>query len=64
MEHLVSSELSDLGFIATPKGHNLVMVSLKSRKVSMMEVKIALEQVFEEISFNCQQASDGVLVSW
>ncbi len=59
--NLVASELENSGFEIEVSGQ-VIKVSLKNRKVDNMEVRYALEQRFEDISFNIQSTSNGVEV--
>jgi hypothetical protein len=61
MKQIVANEMQDSGFGAriTKQG---VEISLTNRKVNNMEVRYALEQKFEDIQFNLQSISDGILV--
>lgn len=61
MINLVANELKQAGFKVKTSGQS-VKVSLNSRKISTMEVKIALDQIFEEIEFTVQSTSNGVSV--
>lgn len=63
---IVASELNQMGFktLVTETNDSAVAVSLTSRKISKMEVETALDQVFQEINFNCISRPYGILVSW
>lgn len=58
-EHLqfVADELQDAGFRAVVQGDS-VIVSL-NRPVSVIQVRIALQQIFGEIEFGVSQIDDG-----
>ncbi len=60
--NFVASELKNTGFETRVKGSS-VLVSLKNHQVSQMEVRFALEQIFEDIGFNIQNDVYGILVS-
>lgn len=61
MTNLVANELRNKGFKIRVYG-KAIEVSLSSRKVSQMEVEIALSQTFDDIRFAFQSTSLGVLV--
>lgn len=60
--HLIANELYNSGFQTKVLTSNAVKVSLSKRKPSTMEVWIALDQLFEGISFTVKSLSDSVLV--
>jgi hypothetical protein len=51
---LIASELKQMGFSTTVKNGRAI-VGLKSRYLSTMEVKTALEQAFGEIEFSLKR---------
>ena len=65
MEHtnLVAHELKQAGFEAQRIATNVVSVKLSTRKVSRIEVEIALRQLFSEITFEICSTSNGVEVT-
>lgn len=60
--NLVANELHNSGFRTKVLTGNAVQVSLTSRKVSTIEVKYALDQLFEDINFTVKSLVDSVLV--
>lgn len=63
MEHtnLVASELNSSGFKTRVIGQ-VVEASLDTRKVNNMEVRAALENIFEDVSFKLHSVASGILV--
>lgn len=62
--NLVSDELHAAGFRTKVLVSNAVKVDLSNRKLSTMEVEIALDNIFEGINFNCKSNSNSVIVTW
>lgn len=61
---VVANELQSVGFIAKQINHNTVEVSLKNRKIGLVEVEIALDKLFGEIQFGFSYRTSSILVSW
>lgn len=60
--NLVATELDQLGF-KVEIFNDSAEVSLDNRKVNSMEIRQGLEQVFEDIDFELQSTSKGILVT-
>lgn len=60
--NLISNELENAGFKTEVIG-NSIKISLSNRKVNTIETRIALNQIFEKISFKLHTSSNGVLVT-
>ena len=61
MTNLVATELRNSGFSVRLFGE-AIEVSLANRKVSQMEIQVALMKNFDEIEFSFQSTSKGGLV--
>lgn len=58
---IITNELRNRGF-GVYQGVDYVKVYLKSRKVSVMEIEIALNDAFEDIYFDVTSNGNSVIV--